>query len=264
MCVRPRSMPARRASMLRRSAAAEPSIIQVPCPITGTGTPVQPNGRCVMICSYRLTMRRPKVPVRVTTERAWAWMCIFGTMCFIINFFGYVKNCHPCAVLRGSSVSQDEARLILMTPSKLRERIFPTAHPVIPGLDYFGDWRPARGKGADYMDYFPMNDGNLGLAVGDVGGKGVPPALLKSSLHSMIRALRYARNFSLKALVRTIDKLFSEVCPDPSYATLFIGEYEPSSGRLHYVNAGHEPPFVLRRNGAHRSEERRVGKERRC
>jgi hypothetical protein len=36
-----------------------------------------------------------------------------------------------------------------MTPSKLRERIFPTAHPVIPGLDYFGDWRPARGKGAD-------------------------------------------------------------------------------------------------------------------
>jgi sigma-B regulation protein RsbU (phosphoserine phosphatase) len=67
----------------------------------------------------------------------------------------------------------------------------------------------------------------------------------------MIRALRYARNFSLKALVRTIDKLFSEVCPDNSYATLFIGEYEPSSGRLHYVNAGHEPPFVLRRNGAH-------------
>jgi sigma-B regulation protein RsbU (phosphoserine phosphatase) len=138
-----------------------------------------------------------------------------------------------------------------MTPTRLRERIFPTAHPVIPGLDYFGDWRPARGKGADYMDYFKMDDGNLGLAVGDVGGKGVPPALLKSSLHSMIRALRCARNFSLKALVRTIDKLFSEVCPDNSYATLFVGEYEPSSGRLHYVNAGHEPPFVLRRHGGH-------------
>jgi sigma-B regulation protein RsbU (phosphoserine phosphatase) len=138
-----------------------------------------------------------------------------------------------------------------MTPTKLRERIFPTAHPVIPGLDYFGDWRPARGKGADYIDYFKMKDGNLGLAVGDVRGKGVPPALLKTSLHSMIRALRVARSFSLKALMRTIDKIFSEVCPDNSYATLFVGEYDPSSGRLHYVNAGHEPPFVLRRNGGH-------------
>jgi len=67
----------------------------------------------------------------------------------------------------------------------------------------------------------------------------------------VIRALRSARNFSLKALVRTIDKLFSEISPDKCYATLFVGEYDPASGRLHYVNAGHEPPFVLRKRGAH-------------
>jgi sigma-B regulation protein RsbU (phosphoserine phosphatase) len=156
-----------------------------------------------------------------------------------------------CALLGVSTVCHYEARLILMTPTKLRERIFPAAHPVIPGLDYFGDWRPARGVGGDYIDYFEMNDGNLGLAVGDVCGKGVPPVVLTCSLHSMIRALRFVRNFSLKALVRTIDKLFSEVSPDNCYATLFVGEYDPSSGRLHYVNAGHEPPFVLRKNGTH-------------
>ena len=138
-----------------------------------------------------------------------------------------------------------------MTPTTLRERTFPTAHPVIPGLDYFGDWRPAPGVSGDYIDYFKMNDGNLGLAVGDVRGQDVPPALLKTSLHSMIRALRVARNVSLKALMRTIDRIFSEVCPDKSYATLFVGEYDPSTGRLRYVNAGHEPPFVLRRNGGH-------------
>ena len=138
-----------------------------------------------------------------------------------------------------------------MTPTTLGERTFPTAHPVIRGLDYFGDWRPASGPSGDYIDYFKMNDGNLGLAVGDVRGRGVPPALLKTSLHSMIRALRVARNFSLKALMRTIDKIFSEVCPDNSYATLFVGEYDPSNARLHYVNAGHEPPFVLRRSGGH-------------
>lgn len=132
-----------------------------------------------------------------------------------------------------------------------QERNFPSVRPVIAGLDYFGDCRAATGVSGDYIDYFEMNDGNLGLAVGDVSGKGMPAALLTSSLRSMIRALRCARNFSLKALMRTVDKLFSEISPDKSYATLFVGEYDPSSGRLHYVNAGHEPPFVLRKNGTH-------------
>ena len=131
----------------------------------------------------------------------------------------------------------------------VQERIFPTARPAVPGLDYFGDWRPARGVGGDYIDYFGMNDGNLGVAVGDVCGKGVPAALLTSSLHSMIRGLRCAQKFRLKTLVQTIDKLFCEICPDNCYATLFVGEYDPLSSQLHYVNAGHEPPFVLRKQG---------------
>jgi phosphoserine phosphatase RsbU/P len=133
----------------------------------------------------------------------------------------------------------------------VQERFFPTVRPVIPGLDYFGDWRPARGVSGDYIDYFEMNDGNLGLAVGDVRGKDVPAALLTSSLHSMIRALRFERTFSLKTLVQDIDHLFSDICPDNCYATLFVGEYDPTSARLHYVNAGHEPPLVLHKQGSH-------------
>jgi sigma-B regulation protein RsbU (phosphoserine phosphatase) len=133
----------------------------------------------------------------------------------------------------------------------VQERIFPATRPVIPGLDYYADWRPARGVSGDYIDYFETNGGNLGLAVGDVCGKGVPAALLTSSLHSLLRALRFARTSSLKVLVRTIDKLFAEVCPDNCYATLFVGEYDPATGQLHYVNAGHEPPFVLRKSGGH-------------
>ena len=105
----------------------------------------------------------------------------------------------------------------------MKDRFFPTERPVIPGLDYYGDLRPAEGTSGDYIDYFEMNDGNLGLAVGDVSGKDVPGSLLAASLRSMIRALRYARTFSLKILVRNIDKLFSEIGPDSCHATLFIG-----------------------------------------
>src|ERR1700688_157864 len=79
----------------------------------------------------------------------------------------------------------------------VQERIFPAVRPAIPGLDYYGDWRPACGVSGDYIDYFAMTAGNLGLAVGDVSGKGLPAALLTSSLHSTIRALRFTRNSSL-------------------------------------------------------------------
>src|SRR5450631_2164779 len=114
-----------------------------------------------------------------------------------------------------------------MTATEFEERTFPTAHPIIPGLDYFGDFRPARRVSGDLIEYFEMKDGNLGLAVGDVGGKGVPASLLKSSLHRIIRALRLARNFSLNALVRRADRLFCEIGRDKCYATLFVGEYDP-------------------------------------
>src|ERR1039458_2983758 len=71
-------------------------------------------------------------------------------MWFIIIFFRYVKNCHSCDFFLAACVRLGEASLILMTPTTMKERSFPTAHPVIPGLDYFGDWRPA--TGASFVD----------------------------------------------------------------------------------------------------------------
>ncbi|HXB70450.1 MAG TPA: PP2C family protein-serine/threonine phosphatase [Candidatus Acidoferrales bacterium] len=133
----------------------------------------------------------------------------------------------------------------------VQERIFPTVRPAIPGLDYYGDWRPAGGVSGDYIDYFVMSAGNLGLAVGDVSAKGLPAAMLTSSLHSTIRALRFTHNSDLPELVRSIHELFYEICPDNCYATLFVARFDPMEQRLHYVNAGHEPPFVLRKNGGH-------------
>jgi len=155
-----------------------------------------------------------------------------------------LENHRLMAALAAESAEREVARSV-------QERIFPAVKPAIPGLDYYADWRPARGVSGDYIDYYHLNGDRLGLAVGDVCGKGVPAALLTSSLHSLIRALRLAQCSSLKMLMRTVDRLFAEVCPDNCYASLFLGEYDPESGQLQYVNAGHEPPFVLRRSGGH-------------
>ena len=128
-----------------------------------------------------------------------------------------------------------------------QQRAFPTTRPRIAGLDYYGDWRPARGLSGDYLDYFELPEGNLGLAIGDVAGKGLAAALLTSSLRSLARALRHHQYGSLSELTGAIDELFYEVCPDSSYATMFVARYDPARGFLHYVNAGHEPPVVLRK-----------------
>jgi sigma-B regulation protein RsbU (phosphoserine phosphatase) len=102
----------------------------------------------------------------------------------------------------------------------------------------------------DYLDYFQLPDGNLGMAIGDVAGKGLAAALLTSSLHSMARALRHYQHGSLSDLIASLDELFYEVCPESSYATMFMARYDPARRFLHYVNAGHEPPMLLRKTAA--------------
>jgi len=129
---------------------------------------------------------------------------------------------------------------------EVQHRAFPRSHPQIAGLDYYGDWRPASGLSSDYLDYFELPEGNLGLAMGDVAGKGLAAALLTSNLHGLARALRPGYG-SLAGLASAIDELFYEVCPDSSYATMFIARHDPARRLLHYVNAGHEPPVVLRK-----------------
>src|SRR5580704_1210354 len=90
---------------------------------------------------------------------------------------------------------------------EIQSRAFPTTRPRIAGLDYYSDWRPARGLSGDYLDYFELPEGNLGLAIGDVAGKGLAAALLTSSLHSLARALRHGYG-SLAGMVSAIDTMF--------------------------------------------------------
>src|SRR5262249_26527815 len=120
-----------------------------------------------------------------------------------------VKNCHVLRLFHPSDRQPIQSEIFPMTPrrqkvdsdadrvQRVQDRFFPTERPIIPNLDYYNDLHPAQGTNKDYIDYFEMNDRNLGLTVGDVGGKGTPNALLTSSLHTMIRDLRSARIFSL-------------------------------------------------------------------
>ena len=135
---------------------------------------------------------------------------------------------------------------------QLQNRLFPASRPFISGLEYDAAWRPAPGLSGDYLDYCRTSEGEFHLAVGDVAGKGLAAALLTSSLHGTVRALEPGGWRHLPKLVERVDEIFCEVSPDSCFATLFIASFDPETRRLRYVNAGHEPPFVLRRTRAGR------------
>lgn len=131
----------------------------------------------------------------------------------------------------------------------VQSRMFPAVLPPIPLLDHAHDSRTAGELTGDYFDCFAMPGGSLGLAIGEVSGKGMSAALMTSVLHSMVRGIGMSTDRSLVEGIYKIDEIFSRICPEGCFASLFVAEVDPARHRLRYVNAGQEPPLLLRSTG---------------
>jgi serine phosphatase RsbU (regulator of sigma subunit) len=111
-------------------------------------------------------------------------------------------------------------------------------------LDLAAELIPVREIGGDYYDIIPLEGGRLGLALGDVMGKGVPAALLASTLKAGLRANVQPGSGPAETLTR-LNRLFWEITPRGLFATLFFGVFDFARGVLDYVNAGHPPPLAF-------------------
>jgi len=135
---------------------------------------------------------------------------------------------------------------------EVQERLFPQHLPEIAGLDYFGRCRTALGVGGDYYDFLALPDGKLGVALGDVSGKGIAAALTMASLQASLRADAMRAGNDIAGLITRVNAMLYDASAEDRYATLFYAQYDPATHRLSYVNAGHCPPILLRgaaRNG---------------
>jgi sigma-B regulation protein RsbU (phosphoserine phosphatase) len=130
---------------------------------------------------------------------------------------------------------------------EVQERLFPQHLPEISGLDYFGRCRTALGVGGDYYDFLALPDGKLGVALGDVSGKGIAAALTMASLQASLRADAMRAGNDLAGLITRVNAMLYDASTEDRYATLFYAQYDPATHRLSYVNAGHCPPILLRR-----------------
>jgi sigma-B regulation protein RsbU (phosphoserine phosphatase) len=132
---------------------------------------------------------------------------------------------------------------------EVQEHLFPQQLPAVAGLDYCGRCQPAREVGGDYYDFLPLPDGKLGIAVGDISGKGIGAALMMANLQASFRA-QISTVHNLAELMARVNNLLCEASSANRYATFFYAQYEPATRELSYVNAGHNPPLVLKNSAA--------------
>jgi sigma-B regulation protein RsbU (phosphoserine phosphatase) len=102
---------------------------------------------------------------------------------------------------------------------------------------------PCYEVGGDYFDFIELPNGHLGIAIGDVSGKGVAAALIMSSVQAALRMAAPIES-DLPRLLTRLNALLFRMARGRKYVTFFFGVLDPATGVLRYVNAGHNPPFV--------------------
>ena len=131
---------------------------------------------------------------------------------------------------------------------EIQQAMLPGGLYSAPGVETFGLSRPANTVGGDFYDILALEDGRLVVTVGDVAGKGSPAALLMALLLAMLRTLVDEKLEPAELITR----LNVQVCrhaPGSRFITLFYAVYEPLTGEMTYVSAGHTPPLLIRADG---------------
>ncbi len=133
---------------------------------------------------------------------------------------------------------------------RIQARLLPAGPPVIEGLEIAGLSEPAREVGGDYFDHIPLGDGRVMLVIADVSGKGVGAALLMSAFRASLMSQDSA-NSAPDALAGRLNEFLHRSVDPGKFVTAFVAFLDGRDGRLVYANAGHNPPVLLRRDGAH-------------
>jgi serine phosphatase RsbU (regulator of sigma subunit) len=147
------------------------------------------------------------------------------------------------------TIARERLERELEMAREIQERLLPHEAPPFPGYELTGMSLPSRQVGGDYFDFLDLGDGRLGLAIGDVSGKGIPAALLMANLQASLQG-QVVHPSSVAEVVARMNELLVRSTDPRMFATFFYAELDGASGRLTYTNAGHNPPLLCRRDGS--------------
>jgi sigma-B regulation protein RsbU (phosphoserine phosphatase) len=131
---------------------------------------------------------------------------------------------------------------------RIQMTFLPSQDPTIPGFDISGINTPSADVGGDYYDFIPIVDNQLGVAIGDVSGKGVPAALIMAAFRASLKA-EIRNNFAIRAILMKVNNLLFESVERDNYVTAIYSVLDIKNKVLTFSNAGHNPPILRKSNG---------------
>lgn len=153
-----------------------------------------------------------------------------------------------CKLLRREQQMEIEKQREASMAAEAQRRLLPQSVPASDALEFFALCRPAREVGGDYYDFIELEEQRTAFVVADVEGKGMPAALFASTVQATLRSHARRAEFSRPSgLIASVNEHFRTSADATSYATLFYAEVDEKRRTLTYVNAGHNPPLLLRR-----------------
>src|ERR671920_3343 len=134
----------------------------------------------------------------------------------------------------------------LRVAQRIQHTLLPRDLPKHEGWEISHDYRPAREVGGDFYDFLSLEDGRVGVVIGDVSGKGIAAALVMANTQSVLRAVARRGDIAPGQVLAEANEVLYAYIPAGTFVTCFYGVLDPKSGRLVYANAGHDPPYMQR------------------
>lgn len=211
---------------------------------------IENNGITALI---GVTIQNEKVAVIGVGERA-------NQVPFTENDFNFLKSLANLAVISiqktyflDERIDKERMEEELSIAKSIQRGLLPDPIPEIEGVDLAASTLSSREIGGDLFDVAKTPEGNTIIAIGDVTGKGVPAALLMANLQSMLHVL-LPIDITLAEATGRINNLIYQNTPADKFITFFWAIYQSTHKILRYVNAGHNPPLLLRKNASHFEE----------
>jgi serine phosphatase RsbU (regulator of sigma subunit)/CHASE1-domain containing sensor protein/anti-sigma regulatory factor (Ser/Thr protein kinase) len=126
---------------------------------------------------------------------------------------------------------------------RIQHALLPKDLPELEGWQIAYHYQPAREVGGDFYDFLRFEDGQVGLVIGDVSGKGMAAALVMANTQSVLRAIARRRGITPGQVLEEANELMCAYIPPNTFVTCFYGVLNSESGRFRYANAGHDPPY---------------------
>ena len=140
----------------------------------------------------------------------------------------------------------------LAVASEIQQAILPRCFPPFPEnagqLEIAASMRAASDVGGDFYDFFRIDDHRIGFVIADVSGKGVPAAIFMAVSRTLIRATGI-KGVNPSECITYCNRLLAEESVNSMFVTIFYGIYDLTTGEVSYINAGHNPPFVVLAKG---------------